>query len=123
MDDINDALLPIHRGEKWIARWKRDWIIMDKTLNPEIIPILQERVDYLIERWQVNVHEPSRISTILNGVARKYNGLIYEENGVMMEIDLFNEPLEEEEESFLFGVGNSKIFNQYMFDHHPELLI
>jgi len=123
MDNLGIDLLPTHRGEKWVGRWYRDFKHSSKTLNEEIIPIIQARVDYIIERWSVDVHTPREISDVLNGVTKKYNGLIYEEDGVIMEIDLFNEPLEKDEESYLFGIGNSKIFNQYLYDNHAELLI
>lgn len=123
MDDLENSLLPTHRGEKWVGRWYRDWKHPSKTLNENIIVIIQERIDYIIDRWSVNVHSPREISDILNSVTKKYNGLIYDEDGVIMEIDLFNEPLEKDEEQYLFGIGNSKVFNQYLYDNHAELLI
>ncbi len=126
LEDINDALLPEHRGVKWVGKYVREWAKdthKTRTLNEEAIFIIQDRVDVLIDRWQVNVHEPYQLSTILNGVTQKYNGLIYEEDGIIMEIDLFNEELEEDEEPYLFGIGNTPIFMRFIYDHHPELLI
>ena len=120
--DINDSLLPEHRGFKWIGKWMRDWNDEERTLNHEAVLIIEARVNVLIERFQINVHEPYHLKDILNGLTKKYNGLIYEEDGEIMEIDLFNEELKDEE-VFLFGIGDTPIFNRYLFDHYPELLI
>ena len=127
MDDINNLLLPEHRGQKWVGKWMREWKDTSRTedkartINQEAIFIIEARVEVLINRWHINVHEPYNLRTVLNGITDKYNGLIYEEDGEIMEIDLFNEP--SDDEAFLFGIGDTPIFNRYLFDHYPELLI
>lgn len=123
IEDINDSLLPEHRGMKWIGKWMREWKHDNKTLNHEAVLIIEARVNVLIDRFQVNVHEPYQLKDILNGLTKKYNGLIYEEGEEMMEIDLFNEDLKDDEERFLFGIGDTPIFNNYLYNNYPELLI
>lgn len=59
----------------------------------------------------------------LNGIL-KYNGLLYEESGII-HIDLFKDISLDDEgvESYFFGIGNAPIFNKYLFDYYPEMLI
>ncbi len=120
-DDLSEVLLPDHRAINWFNKWCKD----AKRLNPEALDVIRDRIDVLVERFDIKAEQPSKMIMILNGILQRYNGMIYEENGVMMEIDLFNDICSDDEdvEAYFFAIGNTPIFNRYIFDHYPEVLI
>ena len=117
MANLSQAPLPDYRARNWIGKWFRS----NNAINPEAVEIMKQRANVLIDRWDIKADYPQELSRILDGIAQKYNGLIYEENGIIMEIDLFIH--DDDKESFLFGIGNTPIFNRYLYDYRPELLI
>lgn len=137
MDDIvanwnSETLIPLHRAENWFNRWATSghkkherWVKIDCDLNEEAVIIMRERLEVIIKRFNIKAENPSELTMVLNGILTRYNGLIYEENGIIMEIDLFNDMSIDDKaiEPYLFGIGDTPIFNTYLYEHYPEILI
>jgi len=137
MDDIvanwnSETLIPLHRALNWFNRWATSghkkherWVKIDCDLNEEAVIIMRERLEVIIKRFNIKAENPSDLTMVLNGILIRYNGLIYEENGIIMEIDLFNDiSIDDKDiEPYLFGIGDTPIFNNYLYEHYPEILI
>jgi len=116
MANLNHILLPEHRGRTWLNKWWKT----TSSINEEAFDIIFERVNILIERFEIPVQNPSMLTSIMDRIIRNYNAIVYEENGEIMIVDLFNY---QTEDTYAFGLGNTPIFNKYIFDNYPELLV
>ena len=120
-DNLSEILLPTHRAKNWVNKWIKN----TPNLNKEVHQIFIDRVDVLVQRFNIKAESPAFLSVALNGIIQRYNGLIYEENGIIMEIDLFSDVNTDDDnvDRYFFGLGNTPIFNKYLYDNYPEVLI
>jgi hypothetical protein len=118
--------LPMHRAYRWFDKWSKftDEGYRDKP-TPEALQVIRDRLEVIIERFHIKAENPRELTNSLNGILNRYNGLIYEENGIIMEIDLFDTISTDDDsiDPYFFGIGNTPIFNKYLYDYYPEILI
>ena len=117
MVDLRECPLPTHRAVNWLKKWAKS----HPEVNPNALTVVRERIDILVKRGGVYAHSPHGLSDIMDTMIKKYNGIMYEEDGVIMEIDLFNDEIEDE--PYLFGLGNSEFFIEYLVENYPEVLV
>ena len=92
----------------------------DKNLNPEIITIIQNRIEIFISKNNIKSFNPElSLFLVLNSMIDEYDGILYEENEIMMEVDIFLD----KECTYLYGLGDTPIFREYIIENFPELLI
>ena len=117
MVDLATCPLPTHSAEKWLRKWSKS----HPEVNKNTLDIIKERIDIIVERDGITAHSPFGLIVVLDSIIKKYNTILYEEDGVIMEIELFDN--NENNETKLFGLGNSKFFLDYLIENYPELLI
>jgi len=116
MDNLTYIPLPEHRGRTWLNTWWKT----TTSINEEAFDIILERVNILTEHFEISVQNPSILTSVMDRIIKKYNTIVYEENGEIMMVDLFNY---QTEDTLAFGLGDSPTFKKYIVNNYPELLV